>query len=280
MASVFIALFSYSLIMPKLDLIPEQQLKKHALVFCLDNVLIPGDIAQKINRNEIEEILQNLREMELRYKNFRVFAVSGAKAREAKGIIAENGLNAYFDDANIFGVTQSYIDSKEAIDKERYKIELQKNPRFRDEFFKQYAIDKEIIEKRGIPRENILLICHDLLTDAFYTLRFSQVDFALVKDALSYRHLPIKEMIKGLVYLNMGWKDFKKLLLGKSKKGNTKFLESYVYSRLQKDVIGGFGIDVKTIELKKKKKMENRMQRAALDSAQATKEKTGGKADF
>ncbi|MBS3057478.1 MAG: hypothetical protein J4415_02510, partial [Candidatus Diapherotrites archaeon] len=139
--------------MPKLDLIPEQQLKKHALVFCLDNVLIPGDIAQKINRNEIEEILQNLREMELRYKNFRVFAVSGAKAREAKGIIAENGLNAYFDDANIFGVTQSYIDSKEAIDKERYKIELQKNPRFRDEFFKQYAIDKEIIEKRGIPRE-------------------------------------------------------------------------------------------------------------------------------
>ena len=77
--------------------------------------LIPGDIAQKINRNEIEEILQNLREMELRYKNFRVFAVSGAKAREAKGIIAENGLNAYFDDANIFWVTQSISSPRSVI---------------------------------------------------------------------------------------------------------------------------------------------------------------------
>ncbi|MBI2529619.1 MAG: hypothetical protein HYW05_00565 [Candidatus Diapherotrites archaeon] len=266
--------------MPKLDLIPEQQLKKHALVFCMDNILIPGDIAQKINKGAIEEILQNLHEMETRYKNFHVFVVSGAKTEEAKGIISENGLNSYFNDANILGVTQAYVDSKEPIDKERYGIELQKNPRFRDEFFKQYAIDKEIIEKRGIPRENILLICHDLLTDAFYTLRFSQVDFALVKGALSYRHLPIKEVIKGLVYLNMNWKEFRKLLTGKSKKGNTKFLESYVYSRLQKDVIGGFEIDVKTIELKKKKKTENKMQRAALDSAQAVKEKTGGKADF
>ncbi len=266
--------------MPKLDLIPEQQLKKHAVVFCLDNVLIPGEIAQKINKNAVEEILNNLHEMETRYKNFHVFVVSGAKTGEAKNIIAENGLNPYFNGANIFGVTQEYVDSKEPIDKERYEIELQKNPRFRDEFFKQYAIDREIVEKRGIPRESILLICHDLLTDAFYTLRFSQVDFALVKDALSYRHLPIKEVIKGLAYLNMSWKDFRKLLLGKSRKGDTKFLESYVYSRLQKDVIGGFGIDVKTIELKKKKKMENKMQRASLDSAQAAKEKTGGKADF
>lgn len=266
--------------MPKLDLIPEQQLKKHALVFCLDSVLIPGDIAQKISKGAVEEILNNLHEMELRYKNFHVFVVSGAKTEEAKSIMAENGLNSYFNGANIFGVTQAYIDSKEPIDKERYEIELQKNPRFRDEFFKQYAIDKEIIEKRGIPRENILLICHDLLTDAFYTLRFSQVDFALVKGALSYRHLPVKEVIKGLVYLNMNWRDFKKLLLGKSKKGDTKFLESYVYSRLQKDVIGGFGIDVKTIELKKKKKIEKKMQKAALDSAQTTKQKTGGKADF
>ena len=267
-------------IMPKLDLIPEQQLKKHALVFCFDSVLIPGAIAQKINKGAIEEILQNLHEMELRYRNFHVFVVSGANEKYIKETLAANKLDNYFQKENILYVTQSYIDSKEPIDKERYYIELKKDPSFRDEFFKQYAIDKEIIEKRNIPRENILLICHDLLTDAFYTLRFSQVDFALVKGALSYRHLPIKEVIKGLVYLNMGWKEFRKLLLGKSKKGNTKFLESYVYSRLQKDVIGGFGIDVKTIELKKKKKMENKMQRSALDSAQAAKEKTGGKADF
>ncbi len=266
--------------MPKADLIPEQQLKKHALVFCLDNVLISGDIAQKISKNAIEEILNNLHEMELRYKNFHVFVVSGADEKYIGETLAANALSDYFQKENILYVTQSYIDSKEPIDKERYYIELKKNPAFRDEFFKQYAIDREIIEKRGIPRENILLICHDLLTDAFYTLRFSQVDFALVKDALSYRHLPIKEVIKGLVYLNMNWRDFKKLLLGKSRKGDTKFLESYVYSRLQKDVIGGFGIDVKTIELKKKQKMEKKTQRTSLNSAQTTKEKTGGKADF
>ena len=51
-------------------MISEKQLKKRAVFFGLDDVLIPGCVDAKVNAKEVEKILRNLEAVQKKSKNF------------------------------------------------------------------------------------------------------------------------------------------------------------------------------------------------------------------
>ncbi|MFH1255948.1 MAG: hypothetical protein V1494_01515 [Candidatus Diapherotrites archaeon] len=216
--------------------IKREQLKKKAVFLGFEDVLVPGAINEKVDAKKVKEILKNLKALEEKGLLNLVLLV-GYKKEKAIKLVKESGLYAFFKPENIFTVTEEYLASKEEIDRKRYEKSLAENPDFKDEFLKQVAI-KEFLEKKGIEREEALLIGHDLLTDAFYTREFSKIDVALVKGALSERHEKAKRLVKGTPYIKREWTDVLKLLTGKGKKPEYPLLKAYIYTRLKEQLFG------------------------------------------
>lgn len=229
--------------------IQEKQIKKKILIFGLEDTLIPGKIDHKVNMSSVYEILSNLKALEEKFY-FHALLVSAYSEAVAMEKIKKFKLDQYFKPENIFTVTKAYIDSKEELDRTLYLKGIENDREFQDEFIKQVTIDNYASGNK-VPKEQMLLIGHDLLLEGFYTLRYSQIDFALLKESLSYSRQKLGRMIKGVPYIRRKWPDIRDLILGKAKKPDYKFMESYVYSRLNEGLLGGTTIKAETIITKK-----------------------------
>ncbi len=230
-------------------MLPEKQLKKKIIFLGLENILTAGEVCKKVDRKAVEEILNNLQELE-KEGLIKLILITGLQKEKALEKISKSDLGRFFKKENIYCVTREHINSKAEIDRKRHLFQLDKDPWFNDRFFKQHVI-KKFIEK-GLPKEEMLLIGHDIWTDAFYTARFSGIDFALVKEALSERGNKSKKIIKGLLYIKRDWKDLRKLLFGKFKRPDCRLLESYIYSELKQQLFGD--LEGKIIQAKIRKK--------------------------
>ena len=212
------------------------ELKKKAIFLGLGDVLIPGDADKKVDEKKVKEILEKLQDLEKK-NSITLFLITGLHEEVAVKKIKKSGIAKYFKKENIYYVTKDYIQQKHEIDRQRHLAQLDKDPEFNDRYFKQYII-KKIIDRGKIPKEEMLLIGHDIWTDAFYTMRFSGIDFALLKEGLSERGKKSSKIIKGLIYARRDWKNFHKLLLGRFKKPDYQFLENYIYSELKQQLFG------------------------------------------
>ncbi|MDD5163943.1 MAG: hypothetical protein PHD95_07115, partial [Candidatus ainarchaeum sp.] len=70
----------------------DAQLKKKAVFFGLDNVLVPGEVDSKVNAKEVEKILKNLRELQKNCKNFFWGIVSGYTKEKGLEKLKKHGL--------------------------------------------------------------------------------------------------------------------------------------------------------------------------------------------
>lgn len=209
-------------------------LRKTALFLCMEDVLVPGKIDSGVDAAEVRKILGNLHRME--EKNaLTMVLISGYCEKIAKRLVGKFGLGSFFRGENIFSVTEDYINSKAEIDREMHLANLKKDASFKDEYFKQHII-RQFLEK-GIPKEQMLLIGHDAWTDGFYTMRFSGIDFALVREAYSERHKAARERVKGLVYIKRKWGDIRRVIKN-FPKPDYSALDRHCYETMKEHLLG------------------------------------------
>ena len=216
--------------------IRQEQLRKTCLFFCLDDVLVPGQVVRKVDSGAVEEILSNLTTLEMGFDFEKHLLISSSQDKSMERLEA-SGLAGYFQQTNIHSVTGSYVQGMQELDRKRYLEALEKDPAFKDEYFKQVAIQNHLVVS-GIPAEKMALIGHDLWTDGYYTRLVSRIDFALLKDAVSERNQKPLQMIKGLTYIKRDWKDVWKLILGKLPAPSYGAFDTFCYARMRKQLIG------------------------------------------
>ena len=200
---------------------------KKSLVFLgLDDVLIPGKIEAEIDLTEVKFILEKLRE------ESRPVLLTGYKEDIAREKIEQHDLAQYFDKEAIHFVDKFYVESKAEEDRKRYYEFIEKDPFFKDEYFKQTVIERYSTEK-GIPKGEMVLVGHDLWFDGFYTMRFSKIDFALIKSANSLRGEKSERIVEGVTYIERTWEEFKDLLAGNKGEADLKALDKFVFDYLK-----------------------------------------------
>ena len=235
--------------MQAFDGISEKNLAKRIIVFDLEDILVSAKAENRPDKKKLVGLLEKLSALEKKISGFKLFLVSGYAAEQGWKRLKESGLEKFFKPENVFFVNKKHIDSMEEVDRQRYLKEIEGNGFFQDDYFKQTVLKK--ISDDASDKKQIVFICHDLLTDAYYSLRFSGVDLALVKKSLSLKHEKAKAIIKGLAYIQLDWGDFRKLLLGKKPSPNYFLLKRFIGNYLQRELVGGLQIDASGLAFKK-----------------------------
>lgn len=212
------------------------KLAKKIILFGLEDVLVPGKMDSKVDRKAVVQILENLLALEKAVPDFHFFVVSGSTPENAMALLKKSRLDLVCPLDHCFFVDATYIGSKEEVDKKIYQASVSKDPFFKDEFFKQVMIEK-ISSQFGVPIEKMVLVGNDLWFVGFYTVRFSKIDFALVKSALSWHNQKQKEIIRGLTYINRTWSDVRKLLTGGFPPNNLASFNLAVENFLRKELL-------------------------------------------
>ncbi len=208
--------------------------KIRRIFFILDDVLVPGPVNPSLSGEKVNALLAFLFGLQER-GIVQLYILAGNTREKAEEKISKAGLGKFFRPENIFFVTLDYINSKEEFDRARHLASLEKDPDFVDEFFKQKILT-DLVTSGQIMREESVLVGHDLWLDAFYTSRFSGLNFVLVQESLSERHVPIKEKIRWLNTIELSEPDFRKIILGKMPQQGLKLLESRIFNRMKKEL--------------------------------------------
>lgn len=224
--------------MPELN---ASSLKRKAIVLGFEDVLIPGKVEQNIDMKEVKKILSNLQELSKKF-NLHVAVVSGYSEKIGQAKLKEFGLENFFEPDFVFFVSKHYLDSMQEIDKKRYADAIKKNPNYKDEYFKQYIIQR-FSRDHNIPKNEIVYVGHDIWLEGFYTRRFSQIDFALIKSAYSHIGEKANEQVHHLVYINRTWNDIKKLLMTDNLKAEYSNLDAYVDNVIKEKLFEGTKIE-------------------------------------
>ncbi len=242
--------------MVKIAGLETNKLVKKALFLGVEDVLVPGKVDAKVDNKAVKEILKNLSLLEKKVPDFRFFILTGYNQKTGSGLLKKNGLDSYCSKERCFFVNPDYLDSKEKLDREIYEAELKKDPLFKDEYFKQIMVN-QLSEKLGIPKEKMVMIGHDLFFGAFYTNRFSGIDFALIRSAVSMRGQKFGQSpVKGLTYINRTWPDIRKLLTGQFPSADYGFLKNAIQSMLARELVSGQ--TMQQIAEARKKQLEER----------------------
>lgn len=210
-----------------------EQLQKTHLFFGFEDVLVPGTVNRDINPVKVRLALEKLRILEDKgMLNF--YLISSHIQKIAMKEIADSGLKDFFKRQSVYCVTPGYVNKKSQVDRERFKEQLAQNIEFKDEFLKQKTFERFL--KKGVKPERMLFIGHDLLTDAYYTYRFSHIEFAMVEKSLSYHHQKVEQKVPGLTYIDLGWDDLKRAITGSLPKPDYSGLEKFVYLKLRNEL--------------------------------------------
>lgn len=231
--------------------VPAGRLVRKALVFGLEDTLIPGKVDKNIDLLEVKKILNNLHELEKRDDtDFNLILVSGLPKEEMLEKLSKYKLEGFFKDKNVYGVAQSYLKQMDPVDKTRYDDSLSKDPDYKDEYYKQYVI-KNLINEKQYKKKDVLYIGHDVWVEGYYTRRFNGIDFALIKQAFSRHNIRQSNLLKGLLYVRREWPAIKNLLLGKHQAPDYSLLDKYIEEHLRQHLLGSTALS-KYIKLPKK----------------------------
>jgi hypothetical protein len=212
-------------------------LKKKCLAFDLDDVLSAGKNSGEINNAKAKELLQKLSNLEKQDHSFKLALVSGFSEEAGKKKLEETGLSLFFKPENVFFVDNEYLEAMEEVDRQRYNEKLSSNQNYQDDFFKQKALER-LVSSTGLSKEDIVLVGHDLLVDAYYSRRFSGVHVVLLRGSLSLRHEKTIVSIQGLTFIDLEWKQFRMLLLGELPEPDYSFLDRFIQNFLSQELVG------------------------------------------
>ncbi|MDP2666145.1 MAG: hypothetical protein Q8P05_01430 [Candidatus Diapherotrites archaeon] len=215
-------------------------LVKDILIFCLEDILIPGKINPNLKIEGTKALLDGMKTFGKSHPELRIFLISTLQKEVFDTKMKDFSLFSYFDPSMVFAVDEAYIASKSPEDKILYDQRCGEDPYCKDEYFRQVQM-QAILEKKGATPEKALLIGHDYWFDGFYTRRFSKVDMAFMTDALSSRDKPIAEKIEGLWYVSRDWNSIQRLLEGKESPPNYNFLDTFVTTTIAEELLGGKG---------------------------------------
>tara|TARA_Y100000310_G_C20703935_1_gene832862 strand:+ start:852 stop:1562 length:711 start_codon:yes stop_codon:yes gene_type:complete len=219
----------------------ERTIIKNNIFFSLPDVLISGPVNKNLSKLKISKLFKFLKPLE-NDGLISLYLLVGQDEKKVIKKIKEHGIDKFFKKENMFFVTQEYIKEKEEIDRERHLANLDKDPDFVDEFFKQRML-MDFVAEGKITRENSALICHDIWFDGFYCMRFSGADFFIVNESVSERNQELPENIAGLNYVKLNDADFKKILTDKFPRPDLRFLETYIFNKLKLELFEGTKID-------------------------------------
>jgi len=164
-------------------------------------------------------------------ENIDLYLLSGFHEIIAKKEFKKSGFEKYFDKGHFLFVDEEYISNKADIDEKIHRGSLEKDPEFVDSYFKQIVIQK-IIEKDSVPNESVLLLCNDIWVDAYYTTRFSKVDFALFEENILERGNKAPSLL-GLAYFSLKF-DSVKVLLESFPSIDLTALDKFVFNTMKK----------------------------------------------
>ena len=143
-------------------------------------------------------------------ENIDLYLISGFHEVIAKKEFKKSGLEKYFDKKHFLFVNEEYILGKADVDEKIHRDSLKEDEMFVDSYFKQVAIQK-IIEEDNVSSDEVLLLGNDIWVDAYYTTRFSKVDFALFEENILQRGNKAKSL-EGLAYFSLEFNSVKSLL--------------------------------------------------------------------
>ena len=153
-------------------------LAKDCVAFGLDDILSAGSVSGPINRAKAMELLEKLSKLEKEVQGFRLALVSGYSAEEGWKKLNATGFQKFFLPENVFFADKAYVDSMGEIDRQRHLENIAKDALFQDDYFKQKALSR-IVEDGKLEKSRVVFVGHDLLTDAYYSQRFSGIHVAL-----------------------------------------------------------------------------------------------------
>ncbi|PIN85609.1 MAG: hypothetical protein COV47_01305 [Candidatus Diapherotrites archaeon CG11_big_fil_rev_8_21_14_0_20_37_9] len=214
--------------------------KKH-LFLSLSNVLVPGLGLKEVSKEKAHALLKFLSGIE-KSGFISIYLVSGMPRENAEKAITDSGIGKFFKKENIFLLSKDYLDSKDELDRARHEKNVKDDPDFVDEYFKQHVFMDFISLGKCIPEE-MAFVGNDIWFDAFYTTRFSKIDFFIVKEALCERNRLMPADIKGLNYVSLSEADFRKIIVGKFPSPDLQPLENYVFNKLKLELFQGTQIE-------------------------------------
>lgn len=232
------------------------KLAKKAVVFLLEGVLLL-DRNEKDSADTINEWLSALKDYQKKHPGLETYLVTGHTDAHCRTLMEGTGLDSFFPASHVWAVNESYLKSRDPIDRERYDERCKVDPMHRDEYFRQVKI-LEMMKTKGLSATQVLLVGHDYWFDGFYTRRFSHVDMAFVEGALSSQGKPVPEKLQGLWYISRSFEDLKKIIDGKAPAPNYNFLDTFINITLSEQLFGGKGLpQLKRVVIQRKKDGES-----------------------
>jgi hypothetical protein len=165
-----------------------------------------------------------------KHNQIELFLISGFHEKIAQMRFKKSFLKTFFDKQHFFFVDDKYIFGKGEADAKLHQEKLNKDKEFHDSYFKQVLI-QQFLHDNNIKPNEALLLCNDVWVDAYYTTRFSKVDFALFEENITERGNPIKK-IEGLRYFDLD-SETVKVLLEKFPIANLSALDKFVYEKMK-----------------------------------------------
>ena len=166
-----------------------------------------------------------------KHNKIELFLISGFHEKIAKQKFAKSFLKKFFDKTHFFFVDDEYIYKKGENDAKRHKENLDKDKEFNDSYFKQVLI-QQFLHDNEVKPYDALLLCNDLWVDAYYTTRFSKIDFAVFEKNITERGKHVKK-VDGLAYFNLD-SETVKVLLERFPTIDLKPLDRLVFDTMQK----------------------------------------------
>ncbi len=226
--------------------------EKKLIVLGFEDVLVPGKVVDRINKENVKEIVKELSGLEKEGK-IKLVLIAGMKEEVLEKKLTEHGLKEFFKEENIHHAHEKYLSKREEIDRKRHEEAVKNNPAYDDEYLKVQVV-QHLIEE-GAVKEEIVFFGHDLMSDAYYLKRYCGIDCALLKKHLSFRNEKT-DIVKGLIYVNLAWEDFRKVIYGNKKAENYAMLEHRVFSVLKKEIFGD-----RLLKAAAQKALEKKMQK-------------------
>ncbi|MBI4210570.1 MAG: hypothetical protein HY544_03640 [Candidatus Diapherotrites archaeon] len=217
--------------------ISAKSVKKRSLFFSFEGIFSPSGQGRAVGQAEAGAVmgfLSGLQEKGL----VELFLIVGQERSAAEGKLSASRIGGFFREGNIFFITPDYLASKSEVDRERHIAQLRKDPGFVDEFFKQRVIT-DLAASGRVARDECVLVGRDIWFDAFYTARFSGIDFVLVRESLAERGVPCIERMPWLNLVDFTERDFRNVIMGRMRKHDARLVESYVFGRLKKEFLSG-----------------------------------------
>lgn len=166
--------------------------------------------------------------------NIKLVLVSGFYKDVAKKKFNSSVVKEFFSNKNFFCVDDEYISNKADADEKIYLEKLEKDKEFNDSYFLQVIIQK-FLKENNFESKDAILFCEDIWVDAYYTTRFSKIDFALFENNLRDRGKKT-DRISGLAYFNLDFNSVK-ILIENFSKTDLSLLDKFVFTKMQETLL-------------------------------------------